>query len=394
MTAEPFDPTVPLAGPPRPWAFTGQPSIRSGPPFHMTDMIEAEPHLARRLLARLQAPDSAGADLATALRNTLSAGGRVIATGCGTSEHGALGVVEILREAVGAPGGAIVAEQAFEVALDPPSGALVIGVSHEGGTAATNRALEAARTAGSRTALITAAAGSPGAAFVDIVVATDELDHSWCHTVGYVSPLLAATAVAGQLTGRPVDPEVVGRLMEGAARCGAAAAGAAGALADVDHLLVVGSGVDRVAGRELVLKVEEASWLPSAYRDLETLLHGHLPATGERTGLVLLLTDRNGRLERAERARDALAASRVLGHRAVAIVSAAADPLLASDLTPAGRLVVPDADDLPAPVASLLTSAMALQLLTERLARARGTNPDPIRRDADRYRRASDAAGG
>jgi hypothetical protein len=43
-------------------------------------------------------------------------------------------------------------------------------------------------------------------------------------------------------------------------------------------------------------------------------------------------------------------------------------------------------------VAALIASAGALQLLTERVARARGTNPDPIRRDDPRYRAASEAA--
>jgi fructoselysine-6-P-deglycase FrlB-like protein len=56
---------------------------------------------------------------------------------------------------------------------------------------------------------------------------------------------------------------------------------------------VIASGADRAAGREMAPKVEEASWLPSAYRDLETFLHGHLPATGSATGLVLILADRS-----------------------------------------------------------------------------------------------------
>jgi fructoselysine-6-P-deglycase FrlB-like protein len=357
----------------------------------MTDMIAAEPHLARRLLARLGAPESAAADLALAIRETLAGGGRVVVTGCGTSEHGALGAVEILRGAVGAPLGAVVSEQAFELALDPPSGALVIGISHEGGTAATNRALEAVRASGSRTALITAAAGSPGAQVADIVVATEELDQSWCHTVGYVSPLLAATAVAGQLAGAPVDGDVVAALMASAAADETTAESIAGRLADSERLIVVGSGADRVAGRELVLKVEEASWLPSAYRDLETFLHGHLPATDDRTGVVVLLTDPRALTDRAARAAQALAAGRVLGHRAAAIVSRAADRLIVGDLTPAGRLVVPDPGNLPAPVASLLASAMALQLLTDRMGRARDTNPDPIRRDDATYRQAAEA---
>ena len=47
---------------------------------------------------------------------------------------------------------------------------------------------------------------------------------------------------------------------------------------------------------------------------------------------------------------------------------------------------------LPAPVASLFGSATPLQLVTERLARARGTNPDPIRRDDPTYLAAAEAA--
>ena len=62
-----FDPTAPLPGPPDPWAFTGTPSPRSGPPYHMTEMIEAEPGLARRIAARQAGPDSQAAALAAAV---------------------------------------------------------------------------------------------------------------------------------------------------------------------------------------------------------------------------------------------------------------------------------------------------------------------------------------
>jgi glutamine---fructose-6-phosphate transaminase (isomerizing) len=128
-------------------------------------------------------------------------------------------------------------------------------------------------------------------------------------------------------------------------------------------------------------------------RDLETLLHGHLPATDSSTGLVLILTERERRSARVERARQALAAARVLGIKASAIVAEGAAGALPNDLTPAGRLVVPDAPELSAPVAALLGSATALQLLTERIARARGTNPDPIRRDDPRYAEAASISG-
>ncbi|HEV7605513.1 MAG TPA: hypothetical protein VGO15_11130, partial [Candidatus Limnocylindrales bacterium] len=167
----------------------------------------------------------------------------------------------------------------------------------------------------------------------------------------------------------------------------------AGAFADAADLLVIASGSDRPAGRELVLKVEEASWLPSAFRDLETFLHGHLPATSPSTGLVLILTDPARRPERTARARQALAAARVIGLRAGAIVSAETAAELDGSLTPAGRLIVAEAPSLPAPVAGLVGSATPLQLFTERLARARGTNPDIIRRDDPVYLAAADAAG-
>jgi hypothetical protein len=118
-----------------------------------------------------------------------------------------------------------------------------------------------------------------------------------------------------------------------------------------------------------------------------------MPATDSSTGLVLILTERDRRSDRVRRARQALAGARLLGLRAAAILTDGVSGSLDADLTPAGRMVVPDAPDLPAPVAALFGSATALQLLTERIARARGTNPDPIRRDDPRYAEAASISG-
>jgi fructoselysine-6-P-deglycase FrlB-like protein len=168
----------------------------------------------------------------------------------------------------------------------------------------------------------------------------------------------------------------------------------AATLADARHLIVIASGADRTAGRELTLKIEEASWVPTSYRDLETFLHGHLPSTDGTTGLVLVLSARLGREERAARARQALAAAGVVGVHCAAILSAGAATSIDPAMTRAGRLVVPEAPGLSSAVAALLGTATALQLLTERIARARGTNPDPIRRDDPRYVAAATAAEG
>lgn len=402
MTA--FDPTTPLPGAPDPWASSSTPSARSGPPFHMTEMIEVEPDLAVRILERHEAPGTAAAELARRIRRTIRVGEPVVLTGCGTSEHAAIGAAAILRDAVRAadiraPGHSArrepVAAQAFELSLDPPSSGLVIGVTHEGGTPATNAALEAARAAGARTAVITVTDRSPAADLADVVIETDELDQSWCHTVGYVSPLVVAAAIGAHLIGRPVDASfrsaVRDALAAGLERASIAEA-VAGRLDGSRPILAIASGVDRAAGLELVLKIEEGAWIPGAYRDVETFLHGHLAATDEGTGLVVVLADRERRTERQARSIGALRAARAIGMETAAIVAADAAVDVPTELTSAGRIVVPESPDLPAPVAALLGTATPLQLLTERLARARGVNPDPIHRDVERYVAAAEAA--
>ena len=393
MTTPTFDADAPLPGPPDPWASTSQPSWRDGPPYHMTDMIAAEPAIAGRLIARLADPAGAAAELAREVTDAVGAGSPVVITGCGTSDHAAQAVAAILRSELRSGGHLVRSAQAFELSLDPRPSGLVIGVSHEGATTATNAALEAARAAGSRTALITVTRRSRGAALVDLVVETEELDQSWCHTVGYLSPIVAATAMAAHLAGgEPLSGASARALLtqdgtddEGIDRI-------AGRLASSREILVIASGADRPAGRELVLKIEEGSWVPAAYRDLETFLHGHLAATSEDTGLVLILTDRERRPERLARALAVLRAARIVGSDTAAILAAGADAAVPADLTSAGRLLVDEAPDLPSPVAALLGSAVPLQLLAERIARARGVNPDAIHREVDRYRAAADAA--
>jgi len=108
----------------------------------------------------------------------------------------------------------------------------------------------------------------------------------------------------------------------------------------------------------------------------------------------LILADREACDARLARATGALRAARTVGMEAAAIITADAAVDLPTDLTPGGRIVIPEAVPLPSPVAALLGTATPLQLLTERIARARGVNPDAIHRDVDRYREAADAAEG
>jgi fructoselysine-6-P-deglycase FrlB-like protein len=372
----------------------------------MTDMILAEPDLAGRLLTRLADRSGAAARMAMSVRASAAAATPIVVTGCGTSEHGAIAVAEILREALRTAGlpwrlgtaGCPIAVQALDGSLEDwlgGEGGLVIGVSHEGGTWATNQALQQAKRSGASTALITASARSPGAAIADIVVTTDEQDQSWCHTVGYLSPILVGAAVAAHITGESLDLGAARSLLAAGLAPDAISAteSLAAALGGVDRLIVTGSGADRAAARELVLKVEEGAHLAASMRDLETVLHGHLAGMDEKTGLVLILTDPARGADRAARSAGVLRAAAAIGVAAGAILSEAHAASIAGSLTPAGRLVVPAAPSLPATISSILGSAVPLQVLTERLARVRRVNPDPIRRDDPRYLAAADAAG-
>ena len=203
--------------------------------------------------------------------------------------------------------------QAFEASLEPQAG-LCIAISHDGGTWATTRALEAARAAGARTALITVSGRAPGAQGVDVVVETHERDQSYCHTIGYTSPLLAATAVGAALTGRAVDPDGDSRSDGGGdrpRRRQLPPRRSPPAWPRTRPILTVGSGADRGPARELVLKLEEGTWIPAASRNLETFAHGHLPRLIRRPGWSCCMTERRGRAERIARARQVLAAAGV-----------------------------------------------------------------------------------
>jgi fructoselysine-6-P-deglycase FrlB-like protein len=345
----------------------------------MTEMIAAEPALAERLAARLANDPAVGA-LARGVHGAVAASAPVTLLGCGTSEHAAEAIAAIWTDALGLPWGhAVRHAQALETLAHPQPDGLVVAVSHEGGTVATNDALAAAEAAGAETALITVGGGSPGAASAGIVVTTGEQDQSWCHTVGYLSPLVAGAAVAGHLVGTTIDPTGLRALLQ-VADDGSTAGLMAERLAGCDRLLVVGAGADHATARELALKVAEGAHLAAQAMPLETLLHGHLAAADDRTGLVVVLVAAAGGPVGA-RAIEVLRAGRALGMPAAAILGANVGDEMPRDLTPVGRLFVPATRHLPPTSAALLGSAIPLQLLAERLARARGVNPDTLGRD-------------
>jgi fructoselysine-6-P-deglycase FrlB-like protein len=340
------------------------PELRPGPPWAMEEMIAAEPELAAAICGVPAAAQIAGWVAAAA-----AAREPVLLVGCGTSEHAAMAGAAMLAEAL--PGCGVRSRDAFEASLDPHAGGVLIAVSHEAGTPATLAAMAAAADAGAQVALITArpdrAPDGP------LILPTPLRDTSWCHTVGYVSPLLGVYAIAAHTAGSAPDAGAARAAIEaGLARRDELAA-AAERLAGCERILAVGSGADEVTARELALKIEEGTHVPVTPLGLEKLLHGHLPACDARTGVVLLRADPRAGDRRDARAREALLAVGELDMPAVALSS---DP-------PAG---------LPPVAGALLAGAVVAQLFTLGLVHALGTNPDLIRREDEPYRAAAAVA--
>ena len=335
---------------------TFEPELRAGPPWVMEEMIWAQPELPGQI-ARSDDADR----LASHVRRATDAGEPVLFTGCGTSEHAARAARAIVGDAL--PDATLASRDAFEARLAHPTGGLVVAISHEAGTAATLDAARSASDAGAQVVLVTA---QPERVPTGVeAIRTPLHDRSWCHTVGYLSPLLLHAVFSG------LSPERAHELIAAQLAARPQRHEQAGHLTGCRRLLVVGSGVDEITASELALKLEEATYVPSTPLGAEKVLHGHLPAADRDTGLVLLRFDPDHRDERDRRNADVAAAASVLDMPTVEL----------------------DAPDAVTRAEALLAGAVALQVLTLELCLALGTNPDLIRREQPLYRRVAEAGG-
>jgi fructoselysine-6-P-deglycase FrlB-like protein len=370
------------------WYLPYFPELREGPPWVTEDMIDAEPGLAR-IVDELAVP---AGELASLLRRALDQGDPITVVGSGTSEYAAQAVAEILEDAArgaGAPGGAVQARESFDSSVDPRSG-LLVAVSHGGRSRVAVAALEAARSAGATTALITAAgADTPVGSAADLRIDLPFADKSFCHTVGYLSPMLVAAAAGASLTGSTLEARSLGEHLSRAHATRGQAEQVAASLHGVELHLTAGSGADAPAARELSLKIEEAVRVPAAMRGLETVQHGHFVPADETTSLVAIVADRRHRDRRAERAASALRAARRLGMRTALLATPDVVDAVEPELASAGTIVLPELAAAPAPVAALTATALGLQQLTLALVHEAGVNPDLIRREEEPYRDAA-----
>ena len=255
--------------------------------------------------------------------------GRVLHTGCGTSFHAA--------QTAGR------AEQALELVLRPREADVLVVVSHEGETALS---LEAARAFGGPVWLVTGKAESPLAEIADeVVVATPEVEASWCHTASYTCAVATLRALHGEVvSGLParVEAALEERLP----------------VSGHERFLVAGAGPDWPTAQEAVLKLREGAYVAAEAHQTEQLLHGHLAAVDETVRAFVL----EGEGRAAERAAGAVAALREIGCETTLV--ATSHPVV---------------------------DVVRFQQLTLDLAEARGVEPDKIRRDDPRWERAAAA---
>ena len=255
---------------------------------------------------------------------------KLLFTGCGTSFHAA----QTGGEAV----------PALDIVLRPDRDAeALVLVSHGGDTPLT---LEAARAWKGEKWLVTGKAESPIAAECDhVVVATPEIEQSWCHTASYTCAVAAIAALKGEDISEL--PDLVAEELERPALA-----------SDHDRFLIAGAGGSWPTAQEAELKLREGAFVAAESKHTEQLLHGYLAGVDESVRCFVL----EGEGRAAERARDALAALRELG-----------------------------CDVEFVPTRHPVVDIVRFQLLTLALAEARGVNPDKIRRDDERWKRARDS---
>jgi Glucosamine 6-phosphate synthetase, contains amidotransferase and phosphosugar isomerase domains len=367
----------------RDWLTDDFPELRDAPPWVMEEMIFAQPHLAAPILGADRAEVTR---LREAVTGAAAAGNYVVVTGCGTSEHAAAVVAELLTDSFRRAGLSARAEarQALDAALDPRAGGVCIAISHDWGTRATQLALEAARESGATTGLITACADPSCASAADLVFVTPIHDDSWCHTLAYVSAILAGARISGIAGDEATDAAV--SAIESTLGRWAGLEAAAAHLGRSGRIITAGLGIDQVSASELALKIAEGARIPTTAYHLETLLHGHLAGCdAAATSLVLLALGQRPGARRDRRLALVAEAARTIGIPTVALAPRSLLATLPSDIH--GVALEPSSTE-PL-LTAVLQSAVAVQLLTLGIVGLAGTNPDLIRREERAYREAA-----
>ena len=172
-----------------------------------------------------------------------------------------------------------------------------------------------------------------------MIVATPEIEESYCHTASYTCAVAALAALRGEDVRwlRQAVDNVLSDPFEGG---------------DWDRVAVVGAGRDWPTAQEAVLKLREGAYIAAEAHETEQILHGHFAAIDEEVRVFVL----EGEGRAAERAADVVKALGEIG-----------------------------AETTLVPTTHPVVDIVRFQLLTVDLAERRGVNPDKIRWDDPRW---------
>ena len=339
------------------------PNPRTRHPFHMYEMIQAQPDAADEAIRRVRASDFARA---------ITRGRHLRLTGCGTSFHAAMYGRMILQSALG-PGRLVESVQAYDVAhaTHLSRGATLVAVSHSGNTPTTNRAAARAKRAGLQVLGVCGLPGSPLEDIVDdVLVIGSTHDRSWANTMSYTSQLAAFSALASQI--QPSLPGLdrgirgISKRLRTALSTDRKVRALARSVARADRITFLGAAWDEISALEAALKIRETCGLSASGYHPEQFLHGPFLSIERNEPVVALRSREEG--TRADVLRRALTKS-------------------GAKVTTVGEH--PSASiSLPAVHPSLrpIVSVVPLQLLAYHAAVERRANPDIMRTDIPRLR--------
>ena len=350
---------------------------RNAHPYHMHDAMHGQPEAIARILDE-ETP------AVRELANLVDAADRLHVVGIGSSWHASL-VGEHLLRRVGHREDAR-AWNSFEFCTYPPnlsSRDLVIVVTHSGRKRYSVQALENARSAGARTAVVSGIGSDARADLADVVVRTSTRDPSAAHTICHTTAMTVLAMVATEVgkRNRSADTQTIesalGQLPERVADA-LALEGAiqewAGAAAEFQRYYFAGWGPNAVTAYEVALKIKESSYRVTEGFQLEQYLHGPFVATDEGCLVTFIAPPGPAQLRTA----DLIEAATTVGAQTAAILEHG-DQTLSKLVHTA--VYMPKTPEPLTPIVYLVP----LQLFTYWLAVEAKRNPDTFRWDDPKH---------
>ena len=300
---------------------------RTSHPYHMYDAVRDQPGAIARVLEEEARPV---ADLAM----SLSGAERIHVVGIGTSWHAALVGEHVLRTVTGR--GDVRAWNSFEFCEHPPtlSGAdAVIVLSHRGTKLYSVQALEMAKAAGARTAVVTALGSQARTDLADTVLRTCPEERSSAFTISHTTAMTVLSMLAveiGTISKRTEALELsphmksLPELVASALDTEADVKRWAKKLAGAERLYFAGWGANSSTAYEVALKIKETSYVMAEGFQLEQYLHGPYVATHPGCVATFVSPPSRGR----DRARTILGAAKTVG-AGTAIIAERGDDTLA-----------------------------------------------------------------